>query len=377
MAFPARELQKLLPIMDAQQLDLLALVAGANFQRIFRWDFHQNERPVVVLLRRDGKAVAIVPHIELPSFDPLGFEGEVFFWRDEEKFEGAFQAAGRAMGQAAGGAMGTVARLGVEGQRMRVFEQLALARAFPGAEILDAHAAISTIRLYKSAEELAEMRAAIRVSEAALEATISQVRLGMTEREVEGLLIGELFRAGAQELAFQPIVAAGGNSAQSHAKARADYRIKAGDALLFDFGGAINGYKADITRTFFVGDVSADDRAFYEAVLAANEVGRKIVRAGITAHDVDDAVLSSLEASPYARFMRHKTGHGLGLEVHEDPYIMRGNGTKLAAGMVFTIEPGLYENDRIGVRIEDDVVVTEEGCEVLTSFPRALRVIGG
>lgn len=368
MASPMRELERLLPLMEQGRLDVIALVGGANFQRLFRWDFHQNERPLVVLLRRDGKAVAVVPHLELPSFNPLGFEGEVFFWRDEERFEGAFQKAGAALGK--------VARIGVEGQRMRVFEQLALARAFPGAEIIDAHAAISTIRLHKTAAEIAELRAAIRVSEAALGNAIARVRIGMTEREVEGLLVGELFAAGAQELAFSPIVAAGDNSAQSHAKARADYRIKAGDALLFDFGGAINGYRADITRTFFLGHVSDQDRAFYNAVLAANEVGRATAKPGITAHELDDAVLSSLEASPYARFMRHKTGHGLGLEVHEDPYIMRTNGTRLAEGMVFTIEPGLYENDRIGVRIEDDVVVTATGVDVLTSFPRDLRIIG-
>jgi Xaa-Pro dipeptidase len=368
MASPMRELERLLPLMVRDRLDVIALVGGANFQRLFHWDFHQNERPVVVLLRADGKAVAVVPHLELPSFNPLGFTGEVFFWRDEEGFEGAFQQAGAALGK--------VARLGVEGQRMRVFEQMALARAFPGTEIVDAHAAISTIRLHKTAEELAELRRAIRLSEVALEATIRRVRLGMTEREVEGLLVGELFAAGAEELAFAPIVAAGDNSAQSHAKARADYRIKAGDALLFDFGGAVSGYRADITRTFFLGHVSDQDRAFYDAVLAANAVGRASARPGITAHDLDDAVLTSLEASPFARFMRHKTGHGLGLEVHEDPYIMRTNGTVLAKGMVFTIEPGLYEEGRIGVRIEDDVVLTKTGVEVLTSFPRELRVIG-
>lgn len=368
MASPDRELKRLLPIMEKLRLDMVALVGGANFQRIFHWDFHQNERPLVVMLTQAGKAVAVVPHIELPSFEPLGFVGEVFHWRDETGYEEAFKKAGAALGG--------IKRIGVEGQRMRVFEQLALARAFPGAEIVDAHAGISSIRLHKMPEEIAQMREAIRISEAALAATIREVRIGMTETEVEGRLIGHLFAAGAHGLAFAPIVAAGGNSAQSHAKARADYRIQTGDALLFDFGGAVNGYNADITRTFFLGHVTNRDRAFYDAVLAANAVGRARAKAGMTASDLDDAVLSSLEASPYHGFMRHKTGHGLGLEVHEDPYIMRGNGTVLAPGMVFTIEPGLYENDRIGVRIEDDVVVTGNGNDVLTSFPRELTVIG-
>lgn len=368
MASTEQAFEFLLPVMAREQIDMVALVGGANFQRLFRWDFHQNERPLVVMLTREGKAAAVVPHLEMPSFEPLGFTGDVFLWRDEEGFEGAFQAAGAALKG--------VKRIGVEGQRMRVFEHLAMLRAFPGAAIVDAHAAISTIRLHKSADEIEQMRAAIRISEIALANTIDAVKIGMTETQIEGILVEKLFAAGAQSLAFSPIVAAGGNSAQSHAKARPDYKVQAGDALLFDFGGAVGGYNADITRTFFLGHVSDADRAFYNAVNAANAVGRAAARPGMTASELDDAVLGSLEASPYARFMRHKTGHGLGLEVHEDPYIMRGNGTVLAEGMVFTIEPGLYEKDRIGVRIEDDVVVTRTGTEVLTSFPRELTIIG-
>jgi Xaa-Pro dipeptidase len=161
-----------------------------------------------------------------------------------------------------------------------------------------------------------------------------------------------------------------------HAHARADYRIKPGDALLFDFGGTYQGYSADITRTFFVKEVSDFDRAFYETVLAANAKGRDVSRAGITASDVDDAVQKVLETSQFAAFRRHKTGHGLGLDVHEAPQIMRGNAQLLEPGMVFTIEPGLYRDGEAGVRIEDDVVITESGIECLTSFPRELRLVG-
>ncbi len=198
----------------------------------------------------------------------------------------------------------------------------------------------------------------------------------MTEKAVEAILLGQLFAHGADGLAFSPIVAAGDNSAKPHAHARADYQIKAGDALLFDFGGSYHGYSADITRTFFVGHVSEHDRAFYETVLAANAKGREVSRAGMTAHDVDDAVQKVLEQSQFAAFRVHKTGHGLGLDVHEAPQIMRGSGDVLEPGMVFTIEPGLYRDGEAGVRIEDDVVVTETGIDCLTSFPRDLRIIG-
>jgi Xaa-Pro dipeptidase len=358
-------------ILGRTGLDAVVLVPGANFRRVFNKDFHQMERPLAVIVPRDGEAVAVVPNLEMGSFTPIGFPGRIFDWRDEVGYMGAFMSAGEALPQLRAGA-----RIGVEGQRMRVFDLFALQKALPGAEFIDIHAEISAIRLHKTAAELDLQRKAIRLSEAALEATLGEIRAGMTESEIEGILLRNLFSHGADGLAFAPIVAAGDNAAKPHAHARPDYRIKPGDALLFDFGGSYRGYSADITRTFFVKEVSDYDRAFYETVLAANTKGREVSRAGITASDVDDAVQKVLEQSQFAEFRRHKTGHGLGLDVHEAPQIMRGNHQKLEPGMVYTIEPGLYRNGECGVRIEDDVVVTEQGIECLTSFPRELRLVG-
>lgn len=358
-------------VIAATSLDAIVLVPGANFRRVFARDFHQMERPLAVIVPRQGEPVAVVPSLEMGSFTPIGFPGRVFDWRDEDGYIGAFLAAGRALPQ-----LGQAARIGVEGQRMRVFDLFALQQALPKAEFVDAHAAISRIRLHKSAAEIALQRQAIRISEAALEATLQEVRVGMTETEVEAILLRNLFSHGADGLAFAPIVAAGANAAKPHAHARPDYRIRPGDALLFDFGGSHQGYSADITRTVFVQQVSEHDRAFYETVLAANTKGRDVSRAGITASDVDDAVQKVLEQSQFAQFRRHKTGHGLGLDVHEAPQIMRGNGQLLEPGMVFTIEPGLYRDGEAGVRIEDDVVVTADGIECLTSFSRDLRIVG-
>jgi Xaa-Pro dipeptidase len=351
-------------------LDALVLVPGANFRRVFAKDFHQMERPLAVIVPRDGEAVAVVPNLEMGSFTPIGFPGQVFDWRDEAGYMGAFMDAGAVLPQLHG------QRIGVEGQRMRVFDLFALQKALPGAEFVDVHAELSAIRLLKTTAEIELQRKAIRISEAALEATLQEVRVGMNETDVESILLRNLFSEGADGLAFAPIVAAGDNAAKPHAHARPDYHLKAGDALLIDFGGSYQGYHADITRTFFVGEVSDYDRAFYETVLAANTKGREVSRAGVTASDVDDAVQKVLEQSQFAEFRRHKTGHGLGLDVHEAPQIMRGNAQMLEPGMVFTIEPGLYRAGEAGVRIEDDVVVTANGIECLTSFPRELRIVG-
>ena len=358
-------------ILARTGLDAIVLMPGATFRRVFAKDFHQMERPLQVIVPRDGDAVAIVPNLEMGSFAPIGFPGQVFDWRDEAGYMGAFEAAGAALPQLRKGA-----RIGVEGQRMRVFDLIALQKVLPGAEFIDAHAEISALRLHKTASEIALQKKAIAISEAALEATLQEIRVGMTETEIESILLRHLFSNGADGLAFAPIVAAGDNAAKPHAHARPDYAIKPGDALLFDFGGSFQGYHADITRTFFVREVSDFDRAFYETVLAANARGREVSRAGVTASAVDDAVQVVLEQSQFAQYRRHKTGHGLGLDVHEAPQIMRGNHQVLEPGMVFTIEPGLYRAGEAGVRIEDDVVVTEQGIECLTSFPRDLRLVG-
>ncbi|MCP4073306.1 MAG: aminopeptidase P family protein [Hyphomicrobiales bacterium] len=357
--------------LDKHNLDAVAFVPGSNFRRLFGRDFHLMERPLVIIIPARGEPVAIVPNLEMASFSLIGFKGEVFDWRDEDGYESAFQSAAAAMPQLRG-----VVKIGLEAQRMRVFEQMALAKAFPSAEFTDAHAIISSTRLIKTEDEIAKLKRAIEISEAALEATLQEVKEGQSEKQIEAILLKQLFAHGADGLSFDPIVAAGDNSAQPHASARHDYRIKKGDALLIDFGASWQGYNADITRTFFIGEVSDFDRAFYDSVLAANERGKQVARSGVTAHQVDDAVQIVLENSQFSEFRRHKTGHGLGLDVHEAPQIMRSNTQILEPGMVFTIEPGLYRTGECGVRIEDDVVVTENGIECLTGFPRQLRIIG-
>ncbi len=308
-----------------------------------------------------------MPELELLSFDKIGFEGEVFSWRDQTGYADAFAALAAHM---------PVRSVAVEGQVMRVFVHHALTTAYPGLRVSDAEREISGLRICKNADEIAALEQAIRISESALSDTLAQVRVGMAETEVQRILTGALFDHGAEDMSFGPIVAAADNSAMPHAHARENYAIRGGDALLLDFGARKGGLCADITRTVFVGDPSARDAEVYETVLAANLAGFAATVPGATAHDVDDAATGVLEASAYAQFIRTKTGHGLGRDVHEAPYIMRGNRQVLAPGMVFTNEPGLYIPGALGIRIEDDVLVTPSGCRSLTTFPKTLTVVG-
>ena len=354
-------------VAQALSLDAVALVPGANFRRLFNANFHQNERPLMVLIPLEGEPCAIVPNLELGSFNAIGFEGEVFDWMDQSGYQSAFDAM---LGQS------NIKRIGVEGQAMRVFVHHAMLAANAKLEIVDAQREIAALRLCKNTNEIAALRKAVSVSERALQSTIEQVRVGMSEKQIESVLVQNLFSAGADEMSFDPIVAAADNSAKPHASARADYKVKAGDTLLLDFGARVDGLCADITRTFFIQQCNDEQRAVYETVLAANVAGCAAVQPGATAHHIDDVTTAVLEASKYSDRIRTKTGHGLGRDIHEDPYIMRGNKDVLESGMVFTIEPGLYKLNAFGIRIEDDILVTDDGCELLTSFDKSLTFIG-
>lgn len=347
-------------------VDAVALVPGPNFTRALSHPFMSHERPFLMVIPALGPPAALVPNLELRSWDLVGFEGAVFDWRDQVGYDAAFAALLAHLG---------IASLAVEGQIMRVFVHHALKKAQPDLRIIDGETAISGLRIIKTANDIEAMKAAIAISERALECTLASVRLGQSEKDIEGVLIQSLFAEGAEDHAFHPIVAAGDGSARPHAKARADYAVQAGDALLLDFGARKHGFAADITRTVFLGHASDEARDVYDTVLRANRRGHEITRAGITAHEIDDAVTGVLEASPYASRIRTKTGHGLGRDVHEAPYIMRGNHAALAAGTVFTNEPGLYEIGSFGVRIEDDVLVTDNGCVSLTTYPTELQVL--
>jgi Xaa-Pro dipeptidase len=347
-------------------VDAVALVPGPNFLRAVQHGFGSHERPLVLVIPADGPAAAVVPNLELGSWDLVGFDGAVFDWRDQDGYAKAFDDLMRHL---------SISSVAVEGQVMRVFVHHAMLAAQPDLKIVDAEREISALRMIKTADDLTALQRAIDMSERALTRTLATVRLGQTEKQIEQTLVQMLFDEGADDLSFPPIVAAGDGSARPHAHARHDYAVKAGDALLLDFGARKNGFCADITRTVFLDHVTDEGRAVYDTVLRANLAGLAVTCAGVTAHDIDDAVMSVLEASPFADRIRTKTGHGLGRDVHEAPYIMRGNHMVLPAGTVYTNEPGLYEIGNFGVRIEDDVLITNEGYETLTHFLKDLTVL--
>jgi Xaa-Pro aminopeptidase len=226
-------------------------------------------------------------------------------------------------------------------------------------------------RMVKEESELKLVRSAVELGTKLLDVALEAIRPGVREREVAAELEYAARRAGASGMAFDTIVASGRRSALPHGQA-SDARLPAKGFIVLDFGVILAGYCSDMTRTVHLGPCPASRRRIYEAVRQAQEAAIESVREGVPAGQVDAAARAVLRRSRLARYFPHSTGHGVGLEVHEPPRLGRGQAERLRAGMVVTIEPGVYIPRLGGVRIEDMVVVTESGCRVLTSAPKDL-----
>jgi Xaa-Pro dipeptidase len=240
---------------------------------------------------------------------------------------------------------------------------------------VDAQKTFAQLRIQKDSSEVACMQKAVDIAQEALRATLPMIKVGVTEKEIASELVVNMLRMGNDPaLPFAPIVSGGPNSANPHATP-SERKLCEGDMLVIDWGASYNGYFSDLTRTFAMGKVDDEMAVIHDTVLAANEAGRKTGRPGIAAGKVDDAARGVIEKAGYDRYFTHRTGHGLGMEEHETPYIFAANNQILNEGMVYTVEPGIYLPGKGGVRIEDDVVVTAEGTRSLSDFPRELTIL--
>ncbi len=347
--------------------DVVALVPGANMTYFIGLEMHLSERPTVALFH-DGQVSFILPALEVLQLDKIDglTPAHVFVWSDEQGYRGAFEQAIDTLGL-------REKTLGVDDNTMRVFELLTFLELAPALRVEKLGRRLLEIRSIKSADEIAALREAVRRSESALQALLNKVMVGMTEREIAALLVEELRAAGCEGPSFETLIQTGENSAVPHGSV-SDRVLNGGEFLLIDFGGRFAGYPADITRTFVIGEPTDEMRRIHETVLAANRAAVAAIRPGVTCGAVDNAAREVIESAGYGQYFTHRLGHGLGIEVHELPQMAANVDDALQVGMVFTVEPGIYVPGVGGVRIEENVVVTENGVEELTSFRRDLAV---
>jgi Xaa-Pro dipeptidase len=360
---------KLARILYNSGLDALVLNPGPSLIYLTGLHFHLMERPVVTFFTPHNPPAIVLPELEAGKTTQLDFPIQVFpYGEDPDTWLPAFRQAARAVDL-------DQHQVGVEPGRLRFLELRFLEAAAEGARFISAEEILAALRMQKDENELAAMRKAAQIAQQGLQAALASFKMGMTERDLAGELTIQLLRAGSDsELAFTPIVSGGPNSANPHATPT-ERPLQAGDLLVIDWGATYDGYLSDITRTFAIGEVEPELARIAQIVKEANQAGRAAVRPGALAEDVDHAARAVIEKAGYGQFFFHRTGHGLGMEGHEPPYMRAGNTLKLAAGMTFTVEPGIYIPERGGVRVEDDVAVTESGVETLTDLPRELQTL--
>lgn len=265
-------------------------------------------------------------------------------------------------------------RLGIEQEHLNVGQlELLQANTSKQQSFLPRSGVVENLRMVKSPEELAAIRQSVGTNSQALEVSLRQMKPGMNEAELAAEIDYQMRKLGAEKPSFDTIVASGVRSALPHAHPTRT-PIERG-VLLIDMGAFENGYASDMTRTFFVGTASRKHALLYKAVLEAQLAAIDAVRPGVKASAIDRAARQVLKAHGLDRAFMHSTGHGLGLEIHERPRLGKKDKTKLEAGMAITIEPGAYLENIGGVRIEDTVVVTATGCEILTPTPKEIRIL--
>ncbi len=362
--------EKLNASLRTSDLDSVILNPGPTLTYLTGLHFHLMERPVVLLFAKDQTPAIVLPELELQKVASLPYELQVFpYTENPSEWGKVFRMATQALGLDG-------KRIGVEPRQLRLLEFRYVKDGAPEADYPDASEVLSGLRLRKDKAEVDAMRQAVKIAQDALEGTIPSIKIGMTEKELAAELVTQLLKHGSEpELPFAPIVSGGPNSANPHASPT-ERKLQAGDLLVVDWGATFDGYISDLTRTFAVGEVDDEYKKIHKIVQDANAAGRAAGKPGAPCAAVDKAARDVIERSGYGAYFTHRTGHGIGMEGHEEPYMRGDNMQLLEAGMAFTVEPGIYLPGRNGVRIEDNVVITEIGADVLSDMPREIRVVG-
>jgi Xaa-Pro dipeptidase len=360
---------KLYQAIKKQGLDSMVLNAGSSLTYLTGLHFHLSERPAIVLFVPAAPLTIILPELESGKTASLPYPANVFVYREDPR---TWQATFNEAIQAAGLDRHT---MGVEPRCLRVLELELLEAAAPHAIIQSGEEALNLLRITKDETEIMAMRKAVAIAQAAFQDLLPLIQPGKSERELASELTMQILRHGSDsEMPFSPIVASGPNSANPHSFP-SDRSLVIGDLLIIDWGASYQGYVSDLTRTLCIGALDDELARLVPLVAEANASARALAAPGISAGQVDQAARGVISQGGYGDYFIHRTGHGIGLEGHEAPYIHAGNDLRLSPGMTFTIEPGIYLPGRGGVRIEDDIVITAGGSESLSDLSRDLITI--
>jgi Xaa-Pro dipeptidase len=354
---------QVLDLLKEDGVDVLLLFPGANIAYYTGFPIGMSERLAAAVIPVEGEPFFVVNKLEgeLRGLEP--WFKKVKIWNEHEDpvqlLADSLTEAGHGNG-----------RIGVSVEAPWGWVN-GLMERLPGAELVDISNSVGYVRMVKTPEEVALMEEASRISDESMEEAFAQLHTGMTEKELQVLMTGGMLKRGASR-AFAGVLF-GERAALPHGGA-SDRKLKPGEFVLVDMGGLYKGYWSDCTRTVFYGDEPTERQMeIYEVVLRANRASFNASRPGVTCESIDVAARDVIDGAGYGEYFIHRLGHGVGLEIHEHPYMVRNNMQLLEHNMAYSDEPGIYIVGEIGVRVEDLLVCTEDGPRSLTKFPRTLR----
>ena len=361
--FNRQRAKELMKRLENDGYDALILFPGPNIDFYTGFSIGLSERLAAALIPNKGNPIFIVNELEkeLRGLDPW-FKEKVI-WLEEEDPVKLLADTVKQKGL-------DYAKIAIPGEAPWGWVN-GLERHLPDAKFVDASNHIGYIRMIKTPQELEWIRMACAITDKAMDNSFEKLYKGMTEAELSSILTAEMRSLGGGQ-SF-PGVLFGERAALPHGNP-SERCLKPGDGVLVDMGCTVHGYWSDITRTVFYGEPNEKQKDIYDVVYRANRAAFDAIKSGVTCESVDMAARRVIEDAGYGDYFIHRLGHGVGLEIHEAPYIVRNNKLLLEPGMVFSDEPGIYIIGEIGIRVEDTVTCTQNGCESLTRFKRVLTV---
>ena len=353
--------------LKKHNIDAAFITTPDNVFYVSGFRSNPHERLLGVLVFQDAEPLMILPQMEVPDAKNAGWNFDVVGHQDTDQ-------PWQLLKQAIENKKVTPSKIAIEKSHMTVERLEAIQELYPDVTFTRLDDQLNSMRVVKDANELAILREAAAYADYAIEVGVSEIAEGKTELEILTAIELALKKKGISHMSFDTMVLSGPKTASPHGKP-GDRKIQKGDLVLFDLGVIYKGYCSDITRTVAFGEPSTKQKEVYETVRKAEQAAVDAVKPGVKAMELDKIARDIITEAGYGEFFTHRLGHGLGISVHEFPSVTGNNEMALIEGMVFTIEPGIYDPSITGVRIEDDVVVTKDGVEVLTKYPKELVIV--
>ncbi|WAA10156.1 M24 family metallopeptidase [Fervidibacillus albus] len=353
--------------LNQENIDAAIITSKENVFYFSGFYSDPHERLLAIAMFEGGEPFLICPQMETNAAKDTGWTYPIIGYKDTDD---SLQILTDEIKKR----IGNGKTIAVEKNHLNAFRYESLQRLFPNTQFKNAERQLNEQRLIKDEREIQKLEKAAELADYAIQVGINEVREGATELQIVAAIEYELKKKGVQQMSFSTIVLTGEKAASPHGTPGLT-KVKKGDFVLFDLGVVYEGYCSDITRTVHYGGPSEKQAKVYETVLRAQQTALSIGRPGIPSKELDLAARTIIAEAGYGDYFTHRLGHGLGISVHEFPSITETNPLPLEKGMVFTIEPGIYIPNEIGVRIEDDVIITDKGAVSLTRFPKQLQVI--